>query len=71
LSVDCPHAMEVSRELLAREILIDYRPQAGIRISPHFYNREEECDFALSQIEEILQSRAWEKHTAATIAERA
>jgi len=71
VSVDCPHAMEVSHELLAREILIDYRPQAGIRISPHFYNREEECDFALSQIEEILQTSAWEKHTARTMAERA
>ena len=70
VSVDCPHAMEVSHELLAREILIDYRPQAGIRISPHFYNREEECDFALSQIEEILQTSAWEKHTARTMAER-
>ena len=71
VSVDCPQAVEVSRELLAREILIDYRPQAGIRISPHFYNREEECDFALSQIEEILQTRAWEKHATQTMAERA
>jgi len=62
VSVECPHAMEVSRELLARDILIDYRPRAGIRISPHFYNREEECDFALSQIEEILHTGAWEKH---------
>ena len=72
VSVECPHAMEVGRELLARDILIDYRPQAGIRISPHFYNLEEECDFALSQIEEILQTLAWEKHAvAAAIPERA
>ena len=65
VSVECPHAMEVSRELLAREILVDYRPKAGIRLSPHFYNKLEECDFALAQIEEILRTRAWEKHTAA------
>ncbi len=65
VSVDCPHAFEVCRELLAREILIDYRPQAGIRISPHFYNQDEECDFALSQIEEILNTRAWEKQVLA------
>jgi len=70
VSLECPHALEVSRELLARDILIDYRPGAGIRISPHFYNREEECDFALSQIEEILKTRAWEKHALAA-AERA
>jgi kynureninase len=65
VSVDCPHAFEVCRELLARDILVDYRPLAGIRISPHFYNRAEECDFALSQIEEILNTRAWEKHVLA------
>lgn len=60
VSVDCPHSAEVTRELLARDILVDYRPKAGIRLSPHFYNREEECDFALAQIEEILATRAWE-----------
>jgi kynureninase len=65
VSVNCPHAYEVCRELLAREILVDYRPQAGIRISPHFYNQQQECDFALSQIEEILKTRAWEKHALA------
>jgi kynureninase len=65
VSLDCPHAFEVCRELLARDILVDYRPLAGIRISPHFYNQEEECDFALSQIEEILKTRAWEKHAIA------
>lgn len=65
VSIDCPHAYEVCRELLAREILVDYRPKAGVRFSPHFYNREEECEFALEQVEEILSTRAWEKHAAA------
>ncbi len=62
VSVECPHAYEVMRELLARDILVDYRPQAGIRMSPHFYNRDGEIDFALEQIAEILASRAWEQH---------
>jgi len=65
VSIDCPHANEVCRELLAREILVDFRPKAGVRVSPHFYNREEECDFALAQMEEILRTGAWEKHAAA------
>ncbi|MGB2589609.1 MAG: aminotransferase class V-fold PLP-dependent enzyme [Candidatus Acidiferrum sp.] len=65
VSVECPHAAEVCRELLAREILVDYRPKAGVRLSPHFYNREEECDLAITQIAEILETRAWEKHAAA------
>jgi kynureninase len=65
VSIECPHAYEVCRELLAREILVDYRPQAGVRVSPHFYNREEECDFTLAQMEEILRTGAWQKHAAA------
>jgi kynureninase len=65
VSVECPHAAEVCRELLAREILVDYRPKAGVRLSPHFYNREEECDLAIAQIAEILETKAWEKHAAA------
>ena len=65
VSIDCPHAAEVCRELLAREILVDWRPAAGIRLSPHFYNREDECDFALAQMDEILRTNAWEKHSAA------
>lgn len=65
VSVDCPNAPEVCRELLDREILVDYRPKAGIRLSPHFYNREEECDFALGQISDILATGAWERHAAA------
>jgi len=65
VSVDCPHAAEVCRELLAREILVDYRPKAGVRLSPHFYNRDEECDFVIAQIADILRTRAWEKHAVA------
>lgn len=65
VSIDCPHAYEVCRELLSREILVDFRPKAGIRLSPHFYNTIDECDFALSQIEEILKTNAWEKHATA------
>ncbi|HKV27051.1 MAG TPA: aminotransferase class V-fold PLP-dependent enzyme [Candidatus Acidoferrales bacterium] len=62
VSVECPHAQEVKHELIAREVIVDYRPGAGIRLSPHFYNREDEIDFALGQIDEILETRAWERH---------
>jgi selenocysteine lyase/cysteine desulfurase len=37
-----------------------------VRVSPHFYNRLEECDFALEQMDEILRTHAWEKHAAAS-----
>src|SRR5262250_3092229 len=59
VSINCPHAYEVCRELLGRDILVDYRPKAGVRLSPHFYNRMDECDFALEQMEEILRTRPW------------
>jgi kynureninase len=65
VSVECPHAAEVCRELLARETLVDYRPKAGVRLSPHFYNREEECDQTIEQISDILLTGAWEKHATA------
>src|SRR5882724_259366 len=39
VSIDCPHAYEVCRELLTREIQVDYRTKAGVRVSPHFDNR--------------------------------
>jgi kynureninase len=56
ISVECPHAAEVCQELIARNILVDYRPKAGVRISPHFYNSEDECDLTLGQMEEIVAS---------------
>jgi kynureninase len=67
VSIECPHAYEVCRELLARDILVDYRPKAGVRLSPHFYNREDEGEFALAQMDEILRTHAWEKHAIASL----
>jgi len=52
----------VHRELAVREILCDFRPDVGLRLGPHFFNTEEELDFAVSQIEEIVVSKAHEPH---------
>jgi kynureninase len=61
VSVGCPHAQEVAGELIARNVMVDYRPKAGVRLSPHFYNKDEEIDFALEQIAEILETKPWER----------
>jgi len=53
-----PDAQEVCRELLKREILVDYRPKAGVRMSPHFYNTDEELETGINAVEEILKERA-------------
>ena len=63
VTVNPPHAYEVSRELIAREILVDYRPPAGIRISPHFYNSDHEIRLCIETVREILDSGAWQKHS--------
>jgi kynureninase len=57
-----PDAHEVSRELLRRDILVDWRPQAGVRMSPHFYTADEELDAAIAAVDEILRSKTVPTH---------
>ena len=52
--VDVPDGEAVSRELLRRNIIIDYRPGAGIRMAPHFYNTEDEIDDAMKVLDDIV-----------------
>jgi kynureninase len=58
VSIDMPDSQAVSRELLARDILVDWRPKAGVRFSPHFYNTDAEVDAAMAAVVEILKTRA-------------
>ena len=44
VAIDMPNAYEVGQELLRRDVLVDFRPRAGVRFSPHFYNTVEEID---------------------------
>ena len=52
--LDIPNGADVARELARRDVLVDYRPSAGIRLAPHFYTNDEELDRV---IEEIGQCR--------------
>ena len=51
--IDVPDGMTVADELIARGVIVDYRPGAGIRIAPHFYNTEAEIDRAIDMLGEI------------------
>jgi len=51
----------VHRELTKRQILCDFRPD-GIRLGPHYYNSDEELEFTIDQIGEIVESGAFEQH---------
>ncbi len=63
--VDVPHGKQVTQELARREFLVDYRPGAGIRIAPHFYSRDEELELIIREIKTILDTKAYEQHSAA------
>lgn len=62
VAIDVPYGYEVSRELIRREFLVDYRPQAGIRISPHFYSTDEEIELTIREIDDILRTKAYERY---------
>ncbi|HLL70984.1 MAG TPA: aminotransferase class V-fold PLP-dependent enzyme [Pyrinomonadaceae bacterium] len=64
VTVNVEHAPAVTRELVRREIIVDYRPGAGIRISPHFYTKDEELDIVVREIRRIIDTRAYEAHEA-------
>jgi kynureninase len=54
VAIDMPNAKDVCQELLRRDVLVDFRPKAGVRFSPHFYNTMEEIDKAIGTVDEIL-----------------
>lgn len=63
--LDVPHAQAVTEELLRRQVLVDYRPGAGIRVSPHFYTSDDELLHCLDEIRSILESGAYRAHERA------
>jgi kynureninase len=65
ITVAVEHAPAVTRELIRREIIVDYRPGAGIRISPHFYTKDEELDLVIGEMRRILDTRAYAAHETA------
>lgn len=63
VAVDVPHGYEVTQHLLSRNILVDYRVGAGIRIAPHFFTKEDELEEALHEIDQALESGTWRRFT--------
>jgi kynureninase len=59
-ALDVPDARFVARILKRRDFLVDYRPRAGIRISPHFYNTFEELDRVLDETERIVREKDYD-----------
>ncbi len=60
-----PSFQALHAELAAREIVCDFRPDAGIRFGPHFFTTDEELRFAVGQTVDIVASGAYTTAAAA------
>jgi kynureninase len=56
-----PHAKAVFHSLRERRYLLDYHEQVGLLASPHFYTADDELDAFLSQLDDILDRRDYER----------
>jgi kynureninase len=61
VAFDVPHAYGVAQALLEERVIIDYRPNAGIRVAPHFYTTDDELERAVSLIDDILARDRWKQ----------
>jgi kynureninase len=48
--LDVPNGQTITRQLADDDILVDYRPGAGIRVAPHFYTADEEIERTMDAI---------------------
>jgi kynureninase len=54
------NAAAITRELIRREFIVDYRPGAGVRISPHFYTKDEELELVIAEMKKIRDQHQYE-----------
>ncbi|HYA09073.1 MAG TPA: aminotransferase class V-fold PLP-dependent enzyme, partial [Gaiellaceae bacterium] len=65
VTVSTPDHAAVHRELGERGIICDFRPDAGVRLGPHFYNTEDELRHTVEQLADIVGSGAYARHAGA------
>ena len=58
------HAAAITKELIRREFIVDYRPGAGVRISPHFYTKDEELELVIAEMKKIRDHREYQVEQA-------
>ena len=51
--VDFDGAERVTAALIARGYTCDYRPGAGLRLGPHLYTTDDECDAVVAEVAEL------------------
>jgi kynureninase len=49
------NAESMAERLAERRVFVDWRPGAGLRVSPHFFNTDEEIEEALNTLAELIK----------------
>jgi kynureninase len=66
VTVRVPEFEAVHKELGERQVICDFRPDAGLRLGPHYFTTDDELRDAVSEITDIVASGAYERHLGAT-----
>jgi kynureninase len=61
IAVWSEHAAAITKELVRREFIVDYRPGAGVRISPHFYTKDEELELVIAEMKKIRDETVFQE----------
>ena len=59
ITIGHPDAAAITSELIRREFIVDYRPGAGVRISPHFYTKDEELELVIAEMVKIRDTHSF------------
>lgn len=54
VTIDLPNGEALARGLIARDVIVDYRPGAGIRLAPHYYTTPDDIALALGVLDELV-----------------
>jgi kynureninase len=65
VTVSTPDHAAVHKELGERGIVCDFRPDAGVRLGPHFFNSEEELRHTIRELADVVESGAYLRHVGA------
>jgi kynureninase len=64
--VRTPNDAAVHKELGERNVICDFRPDAGVRLGPHFYNTEDELQRTVETLVDIVGTGAYVRHLNAS-----
>jgi kynureninase len=65
VTVRVPEFEAVHKELGDRGVICDFRPDAGLRLGPHFFTTDAELEHAVAEIGAIVETGAYERHLGA------